>query len=222
MNAIALVDIDGLRRQTNTLDSERFAEEFWTAQIAGKPNYKDLFTATPEGAGRSIVRLFPGWLKSDVTLQRNMLLLVNLDALCNDFLMYLSDKSESLRGMVESDDQECIVEIRAFLALKCLEGKRAEEMRGRIAFFSNFSRTSMAKREFFKENRGFIHEAWNAVLKAVRTNPARLDGIRSGYGDIEELFDRIITEKLESAVLRFPVVECPQLGAEPRALKTSA
>lgn len=222
MNAIALVDIDGLRRQTNTLDAERFAEEFWTAQIAGKPNYKDLFTSTPEGAGRSVVRLFPGWLKSDATLQRNMLLLVNIDALCNDFLTYLSDKNDSIRVLVESDDQECVAEIRTFLALKCLEGKRAEELLGRIAFFSNFARTSMARREFYKENRGFMHEAFNAVLKAVRTNPARLEGIRDGYGDIEELFDRIITEKLENSVYRFPAVEYPQLGAEHRILKTSA
>lgn len=222
MNAIALVDIEGLRRQTNTLDAERSAEEFWTAQIAGRPNYKDLFTVTPEGAGRSVVRLFPGWLKGDATLQRNMLLLVNIDALCNDFLTYLSDKNDSLRGLVESDDQECVAEIRTFLALKCLEGKRTEELLGRIAFFSNFARTSMARREFFKENRGFMHEAFNAVLKALRTNPARLEGIRDGYGDIEDLFYRIITEKLESLVYRFPAVECPQLDSGKHILKTTA
>ena len=209
MNAIALVDIDGLRRQTNTLDSERFAEEFWTAQIAGKPNYKDLFTATPEGAGRSIVRLFSGWTKSDATLQRNMLLLVNLDAICNDYVQYLAEKNPVVRGIVESDDQECIAEIRAFLAVKSLEFKRNEEIHGKIAFFSNYARTTIAKREFLKENRGFVHEAWNAVLKYAKESPERLEGIRGRYGEIEAAFDRILTEKLEPILSRYPVVESP-------------
>ena len=207
MNGSTLVKIDSFRAQLSTFEKEKWHEEYWTAQIAGKPNYKDFFTVTPDKMARSIVRLFQGWFKASESLKDDMLLLVNLDALLGDFIGYIASKNAEA-GSILADDEECRAELRGFLSVKCLEQKLDEEGRGRTSFISNFARVSMGKREFLKENRSFLHESFNACVKGVRENPDRIGELReSDLSRLLPLFEEIIDGKLSNLFTRLPMLD---------------
>lgn len=204
MSDTGLVEINSLRMQVNRLEREKSLEEYWTAQVPGKLTYKEIFTVTPDNTSRSTIRHFSGWLKSSGSNERDLLLLLNLDALVGSFMNYLAGKKPETADLFFEDD-ECRGELKAFLAVKSLETKRQEEARGEIAFFSNFARVEMGKREFLKENRGYMHEALNALVKGVRENPDRLGDLREeDVSKIYGFFEAIVTSKLDQLIERLP------------------
>lgn len=222
MSVANLVSIDSLRKQSNALEKEKSLEEFWTAQVPGKLAYKDIFEATPDTTSRSAIRFFQGWIKTSENIVNDMLLLVNLEALANAFVQYIAEKkAETATLFIE--DEECLVELKTFLAVKALEMKRQEESRGRLAFFSNFARTEMGKREFLKENRGYLHESLNALVKGVRENPDRLGDLRDDdVSKIYGFFERITDSKLNTLLARLPSGDIIQSLSESSTDKNDA
>ena len=148
-----------------------------------------------------------------------MLLLVNLEALSNAFVQYIAEKKAETAALF-IEDEECLVELKTFLAVKALEMKRQEESRGRLAFFSNFARTEMGKREFLKENRGYLHESLNALVGVGERKPRsrRDDDVSKIYG----FFERIIDSKLNTLLARLPSGDIIQSLSESSTDKNDA
>lgn len=193
----SLVGRSSISAELSDSAREGWLEEFWVVQVSEKPYYKDFFIETPDAAHRSAVRQLDEWLSTCEDNENSLLLLLNLEGLLKGFIDYMMEK-KSKAAKIFAEDEECRSELRAFMAVKILEAKVDEEKRGETAFFSPFARQEVTRRAFLKENRGFLHEALNALVKGVRNNPDRLGDLRDeDTSKIMRLFEVIIGSKLD-------------------------